>query len=175
MATFYSQEEMQGVMGWDTAIENDGQDFSPLPEGDYIFQVTNFERAQHNGSAKIPPCPRADLTLTVYGENGKTARVTERIILYRSMEWKISAFFRCIGQKKHGEVLVPDWSKVQGATGCAHFGIREYTGQDGKTHQVNQLDRFIDADPSNPAKPPMPSADSFTSIPDGAAEETPFK
>ena len=33
------------LMDWDDAIENDGQEFIILPEGDYIFTVVDFERA----------------------------------------------------------------------------------------------------------------------------------
>ena len=32
------------IMNWDDTIENDGQEFVVLPEGDYTFTVTNFER-----------------------------------------------------------------------------------------------------------------------------------
>lgn len=171
--TNYSQEELNNVMSFDSAIENDGQDFTPLPEGDYIFEVTNFERGQYNGGAKIPPCPCANLTLTVYSEDGsKSVRVNERLMLYKTMEWKLAAFFRCIGQKKHGEKLVPDWNKVLGSTGVAHFIVNKYDGQDGKTHENNRLDKYIDADPSKPATLPN---NGFQSIPDGLEEAIPFQ
>ena len=32
------------VMGWDDVLENDGQEFIVLPEGDYTYTVTGFER-----------------------------------------------------------------------------------------------------------------------------------
>ena len=37
------------VMGWDDVLENDGQEFITLPEGDYTFTVTAFERGQFPG------------------------------------------------------------------------------------------------------------------------------
>ena len=46
------------VMGWDDVLENDGQEFITLPEGDYTFTVTAFERGQFPGGPTIPPCPR---------------------------------------------------------------------------------------------------------------------
>ena len=58
-----------------------------------------------------------------------------------------AAFFRSIGQKKHGEKTVMNWNKVVGSRGKAHFKPREYQ-KDGQTRQVNDVDRFIDYDPS---------------------------
>lgn len=37
--------------GWDDEIENDNE-FQILPDGDYNFTVTGFERGRHQGSAK---------------------------------------------------------------------------------------------------------------------------
>ena len=45
------------VMGWDDVLENDGQEYVILPEGDYTYTVTNFERGQFPGGKKLPPCP----------------------------------------------------------------------------------------------------------------------
>jgi hypothetical protein len=45
-------------MDWDDAIENDGQEFIILPEGDYNFTVTDFERGSFPGSPKCPPATR---------------------------------------------------------------------------------------------------------------------
>ena len=32
------------VMSWDDVLENDGQEFIVLPEGDYTYTVTGFEQ-----------------------------------------------------------------------------------------------------------------------------------
>jgi hypothetical protein len=68
------------------------------------------------------------------------------LILYRSLEWRISSFFRCIGQKKHDERLVMDWTTVVGARGRARFKPRSYTNRDGEERQVNDVDKFYDWD-----------------------------
>ena len=135
------------VMGWDDVIENDGQEYVVLPEGDYLFTVVNFERGQFPGGPKIPPCPKATLTLLVEHEEGMaTARVD--LLLYRTVEWKIAAFFRSIGQKKHGEKVVMDWNKVVGSRGKAHFRPREYQ-KDGVSRKVNDVERFFDYRPED--------------------------
>lgn len=161
-----------GCMDWDDAIENDGEEFVSLPEGDYLFEVCNFVRGRFPGSAKIPPCNKASLTLRVKPESGGVAMIYTDLILYRTLEWKISSFFRCIGQKKHGERLVMDWNNVIGAKGRAHIKPRTYTGNDGKERTVNDVEKFLDYDEE---KMPEPGV-KFQRIADAAldADELPF-
>lgn len=135
-------------LDWDDAIENDGQEFIILPEGDYNFTVVDFERSHFPGSAKISPCNKAVLTLQVRTNDG-IANIRTDLILNRIVEWRISAFFRCIGQKKHGERLIMDWNRVVGSRGRAHFKPRTYTDRDGNERQVNDVDRFYDFDEEN--------------------------
>ena len=66
--------------------------------------------------------------------------------MYRTLEWKLASFFRAIGQKKSGERLVMDWTKVMGARGRAHFKPRTYTSN-GSEHTTNSVDRYYDFDP----------------------------
>ena len=130
-------------MDWDDTIENDGKEFVTLDEGDYNFTVTGFERGRFPGSAKIPPCNKAVLTLSVDTPDGIAITKLD-LIMYRTLEWRISSFFRCIGQKKHGERLVMDWSKVTGSKGRARFKPRTYTDKNGDERQANDVDRFYD-------------------------------
>jgi len=134
------------ILDWDSTIENDGQGFVLLDEGDYDFTVTGFEKGMHNGSAKIPPCPKAMLTLSVDTPAG-VAEIKENMILYKTMEWKLSSFFRCIGLKKHGERLVMKWDHVLGASGRAHIVQREYVGNDGVSRKANNVAYFMDQIP----------------------------
>jgi len=136
------------IMNWDDVLDNDGQEFIVLPEGDYVFTVTSFERGQFPGGPKIPPCPKATLMLTVDCAESGVAMARVDLMLYRTVEWKIAAFFRCIGLKKHGEKAAMDWSRVVGARGKAHFRPREYTTRDGEIRTVNDVVRFIDFEPS---------------------------
>ena len=134
-------------LDWNDAIENDGMEFIPLEEGDYNFTVTGFERGRFLGSAKIPACNKAAITAAVDAGNGSTATVRFDIILCRSLEWRISSFFRCIGQKKHGERLVMDWNAVLGSCGRAHFKSRTYVNRYGEEKTANDVDYFLDYDP----------------------------
>ena len=131
------------IMDWNDAIVEDGQEFITLEEGDYNFVVTAFERGRFPGSAKIPACNKSTITLAVETPEGR-ASVKFDLILYRTLEWRISSFFRCIGQKKHGERVTMDWTKVIGSKGRAHFKPRTYTDRDGNERQANDVDRFYD-------------------------------
>ncbi len=156
-----------GCLDWDDTIENDGQEFIILPEGDYNFTVTDFERGRFPGGPKVPPCNKASLTLQVKTDDG-IANVRTDLLLYRSLEWRISAFFRCIGQKKHGERLTMNWNKVVGSKGRAHFKPRNYTDKDGNDRQANDVDRFYDYDEKF-----FPAEDEWMNLPDGD-EDLPF-
>ena len=134
------------VMDWNDSIENDGQEFVLLPEGDYNFTVTNFERGRFQGGPKIPACNKASITAQITTEQGISI-VKFDLLLYRSVEWRISAFFRCIGQKKSGEKLVMNWNTVIGSKGRAHIKQRTYTNSYGEEKTVNDMDRFIDYNP----------------------------
>jgi hypothetical protein len=131
------------LMDWNDAIEEDGQEYVLLPEGDFNFTVTNFERGRFPGGPKVPACNKATITVQVDTKEG-IATVKFDLLLYRSLEWRISAFFRCIGQKKHGEKLTMDWNKVIGSKGRAHFKQRSYTNNQGEEKFTNDIERFID-------------------------------
>lgn len=134
------------VMDWNDSIENDGQEFVLLPEGDYNFVVTNFERGRFPGGPKIPACNKATITVQINAKEGVSV-VKFDLFLYRSVEWRISAFFRCIGQKKAGEKLVMNWNTVIGSKGRAHFKQRTYTNSYGEDKTINDLTNFIDYKP----------------------------
>lgn len=135
------------ALTWDDEISNDSGSFVLLEEGDYSFKVTSLERAHFPGSAKLPPCDKAIYTLEVETDTG-VAIVKYDLILFSTLEWKISEFFRAIGQKKHGEPLRPRWKEAVGATGRARFKPRTYTKKDGTEGQTNGVERFYDYDPA---------------------------
>jgi len=126
-------------------IENDGEVYITLPEGDYDFTVAKVEFEEFPGSDKIDACEKAVVDITIVAPGlGKTT-VTENIFLDSAVEWKISSFFRCIGQKKHGQRIQMDWNKVVGAKGRAHIVVNSWVGNDGTTRTNNKVKNFIDA------------------------------
>ena len=172
MANF---EENNVAMGWDDEIDSDGQESIILPEGDYKFEVVDFERGNFPGSAKLVACPKAILTLKVETENG-TAFIKTDIILNRALLFKMSSFFRCIGMKEHGQKIKMNWDATRGKTGYAHFKPRKYTDSNGNEREANDVEHFIDAKKvsDTPAtKTTAPKQEGFVEV-DSDDEDLPF-
>ena len=130
-------------LGWDDEIENDSPEFVILPEGDYEFVVTKFERGRHNGSEKLPPCNKAILTLQIVGKEG-VALITHNLFLHSKCEGMLCAFFTAIGQRKHGEKLKMNWNNVIGSSGRLKLGIRTWKGTDGEEKTSNDVKKFYE-------------------------------
>ena len=132
------------LLDWDDEIENDGNDseFVVLESGDYKFSVAKFERGHYtpSASAKTPACNMAIVTLKI-STSGGDCFIRENFPMASTMEWKISAFFRSIGMKQHGEKLKMDW---QGAVG--REGLARITKDPGEKNGVffNHVKNFID-------------------------------
>ncbi len=124
-------------LGWDDAIERDS-DFIVLPEGDYDFTVTSFERGRHPGSDKLPPCNKATVVLQVVTSQGE-ANIRHNMFLHTKTEGMLCAFFAAIGQRKKGERLIMNWNAVIGAKGRCKVGIKPYNGND-----YNEVKKFYE-------------------------------
>lgn len=134
-------------LGWDDEIvESSG--FELLPEGEYDFEVINLERARHNGSTKLPPCPKAIVTLRVNIPDGLPVQVTNNFFLYSSCQGLNFDFFASIGLAQRGEPFRMRWDEIIGRTGRAKIMPRSYTGTDGKDYLSNSVKRFLP--PQNP-------------------------
>ena len=131
----------QNIMEWDDTIEQDGEGYRILPAGDYSFTVAAFERGRFPGSERMPACNKAMLTLKIDGMDGMFVR--DSLILHRSLEWKLAAFFRCIGLKQRGEKMVMDWSRVQGTHGRARIRP-QVRSRDGKERTFNEVERYLE-------------------------------
>ncbi|MBE6876527.1 MAG: DUF669 domain-containing protein [Ruminococcus sp.] len=149
MANYYPNQAYQnqnqgGVLGWDDEIQNENS-FEILPEGDYTFRITNFTKAHHEGSAKIPPCPKAIVEFEISDNHGNTVTIAENFLLHSKLEWKLSQFFIAVGMKKKGEPLRMRWTpELIGKTGTCKVIIHKYVGNDQQEHQKNQIDKFYE-------------------------------
>jgi hypothetical protein len=130
-------------LGWDDLIENDSPEFIVLPEGDYDFEVSNFERARHNGSDKLPPCNKAIIHIRVETPQG-VCTIKHNLFLHTITEGMLCAFFTAIGQRKKGEKVTMNWNKIVGSKGRAKIGIHEWTNNEGKTFQSNEIKKFYE-------------------------------
>jgi hypothetical protein len=128
------------ALDWDDEIQKDS-DFTVLPEGEYAFEVKDFERARHQGSEKLPPCNKAVMHIRLNGGDLGSTTVKHNLFLHEITEGMISAFFTAIGMKKHGEKLKMDWPGTIGRTGRAKIKIRKYEG-----NEYNEVSRFLEPD-----------------------------
>ena len=135
------ENQMDRELQWDDTIEKESSDFVLLSEGDYNFVVDSFERGRHGCSEKLPACNKAILKLRVESDKG-TALITHNLFLHTKTEGLLSAFFESIGQKKKGEKMAMNWSRVPGATGRAKVGIHTYVNKDGEERQSNDIKKF---------------------------------
>ncbi len=132
-------------LGWDDQIENDSPEFTVLPEGDYKFEVIDFERGRHQGSEKLPPCNKAVITVKCEGKEG-VSTIRHNLFLHTKTEGMLCAFFSAIGQRKHGERVTMNWNKVIGSTGKCKLGIREWTNDQGEKKTFNEIKKFYEPD-----------------------------
>ena len=130
-------------LAWDAYIENESE-FVLLPEGDYDFTITKFERTWYDGSSKIEPCNCASIELSIVAPGLGRTTINERLFLADNMEWKLCEFFRCIGQKVHGKGVKMNWDVVLGAQGRAHIIVNEFQGNDGQNKKNNRVQRYLD-------------------------------
>lgn len=139
------------VMGWDDQFEDTMPKRVVLPEGEYDFEVTNFERRRYDGGPNIPACPMAMYTLKVTAPDGQSATIDHRLFLHTRTQGFIVDFFVAIGlMERDGKATMP-WNQAVGRTGRAKVIIREWTGSDGKPRSNNEIDHFIDPAPATGA------------------------
>lgn len=152
------ENNIERALGWDDEIEKDSGEWVLLPEGDYDFKVISFERGRHEGSDKLPACPKAIITLGFDTPHGSTT-IMHNLFLHSKCEGLLSAFFCAIGQKKHGERLKMNWNAVTGATGRCKIGVRNFKKKDGTDGQSNEIKKFYDKEPATVQA--QPSAGGF--------------
>lgn len=142
-------EIIERELGWDDEISRES-DFTIIPEGDYDFTVTGFERGRHDGSEKLPPCNMAIVSLAVALPDGSTMTLKHRLFLHSRCEGLLSAFFTGIGLKRKGEPLRMNWNAVPGAHGRCKITVRSWKGKNGEDMQSNDIKKFYDTYDSAP-------------------------
>ena len=136
------------ALGWDDEVEE--KTFTLLPEGTYPFRVDSFDREQHNGTDKMPPCNVANVHLVI-NHNGEDVHIDKKLFLL-STNGQLFAFFRAIGAQTlpDGRIKM-DWSKVPGATGYVVINHRKYNG-----NEYNNSKSFVDPSKQATTQPTQP-------------------
>jgi hypothetical protein len=140
--------DIEREFGWDDQIENDGPEFALLPDGDYDFEIVDFERGRHNGSDKLPPCNKAIVHVKVEGPEGINI-IKHNLFLHSKTEGMLCAFFTSIGQRKKGERVSMNWNAVVGSKGRCKVYIDNWTNDKGEVKSSNQIKKFYEPDENN--------------------------
>ena len=156
------------ALDWDDEISNDSPEYITLPEGEYDFTVTGFERGRYQPgpTAKLPPCNMAQLTIELRTPDGLCVPVRDRLFLHSSTEGFLCEFFTAIGLRRHGERVRMNWKSVLGAKGRAKVGVRSYQ-KDGETRTINEIKKYLEPkDPpaAAPTVQPAPAAGGQTAM-----------
>ncbi len=152
MNTGNNMQMQNRELGWEDTIQNDGQDFEPLPAGDYDVTIEKFDRARSSGQGKLPPCNMAIVTFIVHGPD-RDVPVRENYILHTALEWKLSELFCGVGLKKKGEELRMNWSLLPGKKARAKVGLEP--GMKDQTKMYNRIEKLY------PYEAPKYTAGSF--------------
>jgi hypothetical protein len=134
---------MSEELGWNDEIKEDSGEFTVIPAGEYDYTIVKFERKRFEGKGKVEECNMAVITAEINQAGEPVGKVTENFFMLRKFEWKLSQLFRSIGQKKHGEPLIMDWSRVEGATGRCKITVRKFKKTDGGDGESNNIE-FLD-------------------------------
>lgn len=136
MANYNENEELD----FEATIEDEGSEFTLLPDGDYEFIIRKVTRGRFNGSDKVPACGEVNIEMTV-GNSTDTTVISERFFMIRKFEWKLSQFFLSIGLKKHDEPLRMRWN-IEGMKGKCKVYVDSFAKKDGSQGQSNKIKKF---------------------------------
>lgn len=114
------------------------QEYILLEPGEYQFTVDDVEYDDHNGSAKIPPCGKVIVSMSVDTERGK-AYMKNNFYVCKEGAGLMAAFLKSIGVLKEGQkTFTPDWDSYIGKTGIVKTSQHEYNG-----NTYNNVERFV--------------------------------
>jgi len=128
------------IIDFDSTIENDGESFTTLPEGDEVeCVIEEIEKGRSKDGTK--PQVRIKMTATSVKGLGRTT-ITDYITMTRKSEWKLCEFFTSLGMRQHGEKLQLNWA-LEGAKCRATVSVDEYTGRDGEKRKSNKIKKYL--------------------------------
>ena len=106
-------------LDWDSSIEQDEQQYTLVPEGDYDFVVDHIERTYvGNESEKYAGAKMATVYMNVQVPGQEAVSIRENFILHSNFAWKIGSLLVSVGLKRKGEAISGNyWSKLPGTRG----------------------------------------------------------
>lgn len=107
------------------ATINEGEPQIP-EEGQYFFKVKSVE----DGVSKSSGAPMVSVELMLFnGDLEYVGKVYDHMPLIKAAVWKICAFYRTIGLKKHGQPIQMNWPWTVNRYGYCEVIHDSYNGQ----------------------------------------------
>ena len=143
----YMNNMPDAALDWDSEVTNEQREFVLLPAGDYLFTVQSFERARYEGSAKLPPCSMAKLTITIHGGDKGETTVTHRLYLHTKTQGLLGAFLRVSASASAARRSAPAGTKLSVRRACAAWACGNTPSRAaphaGETGQANEIEKFL--------------------------------
>lgn len=135
-------------LDWEEEILNEANSYTLLPDGDYPATILKMERARFDGSAKVPPCRMAKLTVAVHGGELGENTVTCQLFLLQRFAWKIAEVFVSCGlASPEDERVRMQWDRLEGAACRCRIVQEDYTKKSGphagETGTANRITKFL--------------------------------
>lgn len=144
---------MASLGGFDNLVQVNSSSTSRLAaDGEGGGIVKEFRRGRFGGSAKIDPCPQAELTLEVTDSEGTTINMALNIPLDDVLLWKIVQLFQACGliaaNIPDGTSIRFPWDQLQGSHFRCIIGHHTWKDRNGGEHVSNDITRFLPYQPT---------------------------
>lgn len=143
-SNFENLGQAEPMLGFDTPVVAEVNEFALLPEGEYPFKIVDVEKGYtDNPGGKIPVnTPRAILTLECDGGEVGKNKVRHYLFWTQNMMWKVAEVFISVGLTKPKETFVPNPDLLLGASGMVELLQESYT-KEGQERTRNTIKRCL--------------------------------
>lgn len=131
-------------LDWGSTIDQDEQQYTSIPEGDYDYVVDRVEKSfVGDGSEKYAGMKMAIVHLNVQVPDIGEVPVRENFILHSNFAWKIGALLVSTGLKKKGENIQGNyWNRLPGSRGRCR--ITQRSGGGNSDRKFNSVQTFYE-------------------------------
>ncbi len=137
-------------------------EFEPIPEGDYPFEVTEANSAtSKNGNEMI------ELELGVEVGRDRPVTVYDRLVAVEAALWKIHSFCKSTSLNFNSDELLPE--HCLGQKGIAHFILGE-PNQAGRCYL--EVERYLPPTDPEPSSEPEPASNEPQPQPANSADDS---
>ena len=131
-------------LDWDSTIDQDDQQYTVIPEGDYEFVVDHIDKSfVGDNSEKYAGAKMATVYMNIAVPGMEPVSLRENFILHSNFAWKIGSLLVSTGIKKKGEPITGNyWQKLPGMRGRCQ--IVQNKGKNGNAY--NNVKQFYAPD-----------------------------